>query len=85
MAGMGNGPGTAPRATSTLGCDMLGLLGILGALVAGLALDSGSDSPSEGREAEDAPDDEEWGVSSAFFDMGALDEDGPPDDGPGSG
>jgi Ca2+-binding RTX toxin-like protein len=67
---------------------MLGLLGILGALLAGLTLDSGTDAPSAGREAEDNPadDEEAWGVSTAFMlgedpaggDHGGTEPDGQP-------
>ena len=67
---------------------MLGLLGILGALLAGLTLDSGTDAPSAGREAEDNPadDEEAWGVSTAFMlgedpaggDYGGTEPDGQP-------
>lgn len=55
---------------------MLGLLGLLGAVVAGLALDSGSDTREDEREAQDAPEGEAWGVSAAFLGFGEGDDAG---------
>ena len=67
---------------------MLGLVGIVAALLAGLTLHSRTDVPSAGREAEDNPadDEEAWGVSTAFMlgedpaggDHGGTEPDGQP-------
>lgn len=47
---------------------MLGLMGLLGALLAGLSLDGSSDSTGASQEAENATDPEEpWGVSTDFM------------------
>ncbi len=59
---------------------MLGLLGLLGVVVAGLAFDSGPDTYEDDREAQDTPEGEAWGTSADFpgFDDG---EDGGADHG----
>ncbi|MBM3614260.1 MAG: calcium-binding protein [Alphaproteobacteria bacterium] len=52
---------------------MLGLLGILGAMVAGLAMDSGSSSREAEDDPEETPEHEAFGVSSTAF-LGFDDE-----------
>lgn len=62
---------------------MLGILGLLGALVAGLAMDGQADDSETGREAEDAPESEveAWGVSTAFMDEAPPADPQPEDEG----
>ena len=55
---------------------MLGLLGLLGAVVAGLAFDSGSDPREDEHEPQDTPEGEAWGVSAAYLGFGADEESG---------
>lgn len=66
---------------------MLGLVGLLGALIAGMSMDSLSVEQDGGREAEDSPpEDADWTVSTAFMDAdpagpantGGTDPDGQP-------
>ena len=55
---------------------MLGLLGLLGAVVAGLAFDSGSDPREDEHEPQDTPEGEAWGVSAAYLGFGADEDSG---------
>ena len=55
---------------------MLGLLGLLGAVVAGLAFDSGSDPCEDEHEPQDTPEGETWGVSAAFLGFGEDEDSG---------
>lgn len=51
---------------------MLELLGLLGALVAGLSIDAGGADKASDNDDQDLPEEEAWGVSSTFFE-GASD------------